>query len=139
MVLEGAIAGEAASPAGRAGESFPAIDALLGRLASGPETFVVDPAAAGLDWSVDNQVRGVPNRARIKCWSPKEGSLLVWFYKRSALPWSTDRFSYGGVLVGGGAVPAATIDGWLRYQIGGFHPEERPPAVRRSFPFDVPR
>jgi hypothetical protein len=122
----------------RVGGRFLAVEALLGRLASGPESFVVDPSAAGLDWSVENQVRGVPNRARVKCFSPKEDALLVWFYKRSALSWSRERFSYGGVLLDAKEVSPSTIDGWIRYQVGGFSPEERPPGMRRSFPFDLP-
>ncbi len=136
VVLKGAATPDAL--AARSGGGFPAVDALLEGVASAPETFVLDPGAAGIDWSVENRVRGLPNRARIKCWSPKEGTLLVWFYKRSALPWSVDRFSYGGVLVGRERVPPAAIDAWLRYQVGGFHPEQRPPGIRRSFPFDLP-
>ncbi|HKB16940.1 MAG TPA: hypothetical protein VKF62_12815 [Planctomycetota bacterium] len=136
MVLQGVETPRAF--AALSGGGFPAVESLLERITSAPETFVLDPGAAGIDWSVENRVRGVPNRARIKCWSPKEGTLLVWFYKRSALPWSVDRFSYGGVLVGRERLPIAAIDAWLRYQVGGFHPEQRPPGMRRSFPFDLP-
>jgi hypothetical protein len=118
--------------------ALPALGLILERLAARGEIFEFDPEASGLDFSCANEVRGIRNRARVKCWSPRPDRLLVWFYKRSALPWSRDRYSYGGALVEPGRLTEAEIDAWISYQVSGFHPEVRPSGLRRAFPFDLP-
>ena len=55
----------------------------------------------------------------------------AFFYKRSNLPWSRDRFSYGGVEFLPGRVTQAEVQSWVRWLTSGLDPEQRPERLRR--------
>jgi hypothetical protein len=81
---------------------------------------------------------GLPNRARMKIFSPKPGHTLVFFFKRSLVPYSRDRYSYGGLDLRVTSVQAQEIAVWLDFLASGFHPDKRPPNLRRAFPYEIP-
>ena len=117
----------------------PWIGEVARRIGSRPETIRCAPDRAGLDLAPENEVRGLPNRARLKVFVPKRSEVVFWFYKPSAVPFSVDRFSYGGLLFRGSPPDPSAIEAALDYLASGLHPEKRPPGMRRAFPYDLPR
>ncbi len=103
------------------------------------EAFEVDVGATGLEISActSHENRG-PQRARMKVFSRTEVQTLVFFYKRSLVPFSRDRYSYGGVELRNSPVETAEVANWLSFLSSGFHPEKRPASLRRAFPFEIP-
>jgi hypothetical protein len=88
--------------------------------------------------AMDKLPSGLPNRARIKIFSPRAGHTLVFFYKRSLVPYSRDRYSYGGVDLKDGELNPVDITEWLAFVSSGFHPDKRPAKLRRAFPYEIP-
>ena len=101
-----------------------------------PFELVTDPA--GLDLAPLE--RGKPGRCRLKLFRPREGKerLCAFFYKRSNLPWSRDRFSYGGVEFVPSHVTQAEVQRWIGWLASGLDPEKKPERLRRSFLYDIP-
>ena len=94
---------------------------------TGFETRAMDPLPSGL-----------ANRARIKIFSPRPGHTLVFFYKKSLVPYSRDRYSYGGIDLRTSEVDDAELTEWLAFISSGFHPDNRPANLRRAFPYEIP-
>jgi hypothetical protein len=103
-----------------------------------PEPFQIDPRAEGFDLAPLEDSE--PGRCRLKIFTPREGKerLCVFFYKRSNLAWSRDRFSYGGVEFRPEQATDEDVRSWRAWLLSGFDPERRPPRWRRAFLFDVP-
>ena len=101
--------------------------------------FEIATDAAGFEArATDRLSSGLPNRARIKIFSPRPGHSLVFFYKKSLVPYSRDRYSYGGVDLKDGELNPHDIAEWLAFVSSGFHPEKRPANLRRAFPYEIP-
>ena len=115
--------------------ALPVVEALVGSAVR----FVLDPDRAGIDLCVDNLVRDVPNRARIKVFAPQPGTVVVFLYKDSQVPFSADRFSYGALVARRAPPPPGNLRAAIGYAVSGLHPEHRPACVKRTFPFTVPR
>ncbi len=81
---------------------------------------------------------GLPNRARIKVFIHRPGHTLVFFYKRSLVPYSRDRYSYGGIDLRDSAISPQDIAEWITFVSSGFHPDKRPANLRRAFPYEIP-
>jgi hypothetical protein len=81
----------------------------------------------------------VPNRARIKVFAPQPGTVLVFLYKDSQVPFSSDRFSYGALVARRNPPTPTDLQAAIAYAVSGLHPEQRPACVKRTFPFSVPR
>jgi hypothetical protein len=95
--------------------------------------------ASGLDVIFCNEVHGLPNRARMKFFAlPGQGRMAVFFYKKSLLPHSADRFSYGCCMFPEGGAEEAGMRAWVEYGASGFDAGKRPPRWMRGVPFDVP-
>ena len=88
--------------------------------------------------ATDQLPSGLPNRARIKVFSPRPGHTLVFFFKKSLVPYSRDRYSYGGIDLKEGELDPSEIAEWLTFVSSGFHPEKRPSQLRRAFPYEIP-
>ncbi|MBI4164918.1 MAG: hypothetical protein HY508_04200 [Acidobacteria bacterium] len=103
------------------------------------DNFEISTDAVGLEArATDRLPSGLPNRGRIKIFSPRPGHTLIFFYKRSLVPYSRDRYSYGGVDLKDGELNPGDIAEWLAFVNSGFHPEKRPAHLRRAFPFEIP-
>lgn len=83
---------------------------------------------------------GVPNRCRMKLFRPRENRdrLCAFFYKRSNLGWSRDRFSYGAIEFLPENLTRDDAAAWLAWLQGGFDPEQRPARLRRAFLYSIP-
>ena len=122
----------------------PGADTVLQRLEERPEPFVLVPEGAGLEWGVANEIKGAPNRARLKLFVPAErpGLLVLLAYKVSQVEWSRDRYAYGvweiPIEDGPPVLDMETLDRWLDFQVSGFHPERRPETLVRQISYDIP-
>ena len=101
--------------------------------------FEIETSGAGLEVVARAPLpNGIPNRARMKVFSPKPGHTLVFFYKKSLVPYSRDRYSYGGIDLRTESVEPQEIASWLDFLTSGFHPDKRPEELRRAFPYEIP-
>jgi hypothetical protein len=117
---------------------FVDLNSLVAILADSPLPFLQDPDRAGVDCRCDTTVGGLANRARVKVFSPRPGTVVAFLYKDSIVPFSRDRFAYGALILKG-RVPTQEEGGaLLAYLESGFHPEFRPQSLKRAFPFTVP-
>jgi hypothetical protein len=121
------------------GEKDPRLLAFVDVLRLSPETFERDAARAGVDVLVRNEARGFRNRARMKAFLPSPHVFALFLYKDAQTPGSDDRFAYGAYVAKGGAPDPAILKACVAYAVSGLHPEKRPAALKRAFPFDVPR
>jgi len=103
------------------------------------QPFEIETSGVGLELVARAPLpNGLPNRARMKIFSPKPGHTLVFFFKKSLVPYSRDRYSYGGLDLRAPSVEAKEIAAWLDFLTSGFHPDKRPENLRRAFPYEIP-
>jgi len=120
-------------------ETHPLARAVCAVADASPEPFQIDTEAAGFEIRACAPLEGgLPNRARLKIFCPRPGHLLVFFYKKSLVPYSRDRYSYGGLDLRSPEVSEAEVAEWLAFLSSGFHPEKRPRNLRRAFPYEIP-
>jgi hypothetical protein len=120
-------------------EASPVVRAVSAAAEVSPEPFEVSVETAGFEVRACAFLpSGLPNRARMKIFSPRPGHTLVFFYKKSLVPYSRDRYSYGGIDLRAPEVDAAEVAEWLAFLSSGFHPEKRPANLRRAFPYEIP-
>jgi hypothetical protein len=120
-------------------ETNPIAGAVAAAVAACGDPFEIEASGAGLEVVARAPLpNGIPNRARMKIFSPKPGHTLVFFFKKSLVPYSRDRYSYGGLDLGTPSVEAQEIAAWLAFLTSGFHPDKRPDKMRRAFPYEIP-
>jgi hypothetical protein len=120
-----------------------AANAIAGAVSAAAEAsadpFEIETSGAGLEIVAQAPLpNGIPNRARLKIFSPKAGHTLVFFFKKSLVPYSRDRYSYGGLDLHAPSVEPPVIAAWLEFLTSGFHPDKRPENLRRAFPYEIP-
>jgi hypothetical protein len=118
----------------------PPFAAVIESIATSGDRFAIDPATSGLEIVPLNEVKGAPNRCRLKLFRPREERerLCAFFYKRSNLSFSHDRYAYGAVEFMPGAPAPDEVRGWLEWLVSGLDPGKRPAKLRRAFPYTVP-
>ncbi|HET9252482.1 MAG TPA: hypothetical protein VFP58_10245 [Candidatus Eisenbacteria bacterium] len=119
------------------------LDVIVQWLDVTPEPVRIEADRAGLEVSPGGEggeAAAAPRRCRLKVFRAREGKdrFCAFFYKRSNLPWSRDRFSYGGVEFLPGRVTQSEVQSWVRWLTSGLDPEQRPERLRRSFLYDIP-
>ena len=121
-------------------ERSPALARVLEVVESATERFEIEEGSAGLDVIPVDPAAQAPSRCRLKLFTPREGKerLCAFFYKRSNLAWSRDRFSYGGVEFRQDQLTEVAILSWLTWLCSGFDPERKPERLRRAFLYDIP-
>jgi hypothetical protein len=117
----------------------PIAGAVATAVQASAEPFEIETSGVGLEILARAPLpNGIPNRARMKIFSPKSGHTLVFFFKKSLVPYSRDRYSYGGLDLRGSSVEPEEIIAWLTFLSSGFHPDKRPEKLRRAFPYEIP-
>jgi hypothetical protein len=120
-------------------EANPIAQAVAAAAEASAHPFEIETGGAGLEVVAQEPLpNGIPNRARMKVFSPKPGHTLVFFFKKSLVPYSRDRYSYGGLDLRTPSVEAQEIATWLDFLTAGFHPDKRPEKLRRAFPYEIP-
>jgi hypothetical protein len=120
-------------------EANPVAGAVAAAVEASCEPFEIDAGGAGLEIVARAPLpNGIPNRARMKIFCPKPGHTLVFFFKKSLVPYSRDRYSYGGLDLRTPSADPGKIAAWLGFLVSGFHPDKRPENLRRAFPYEIP-
>ena len=120
-------------------EANPLAGAAAAAAEAAADPFEIETSGAGLEIVAHAPLpNGIPNRARMKIFSPQSSHTLVFFFKKSLVPYSRDRYSYGGLDVRGTSVEQKEIAAWLDFLTSGFHPDKRPEKLRRAFPYEIP-
>lgn len=120
-------------------ECSPVARAVCAAVETAVEPFEITTEGVGIEIRGSSFLpNGLPNRARIKIFSPTPGHTLVFFYKKSLVPYSRDRYSYGGIDLRTTEVAQAEVSEWLAFINSGLHPDKRPTNLRRAFPFEIP-
>jgi len=94
--------------------------------------------ASHLELAGVSPVGGLPNRTLMKIFPIGPRRFAAFFYKRSQIPFSRDRFAYGAVIVEEGKLDPVTVEGWFAWLATGFDPDRTPPNLKRAFAFTVP-
>ncbi|MFZ0962890.1 MAG: hypothetical protein WAO35_18650 [Terriglobia bacterium] len=120
-------------------EANPIAGAVAAAAGASADPFDIETSGAGLEIvALAPLPNGIPNRARMKIFSPKPGHTLVFFFKKSLVPYSRDRYSYGGLDLRALSAEPGEIAAWLAFLTSGFHPDKRPEKLRRAFPYEIP-
>jgi hypothetical protein len=120
-------------------EANPIVGAVAAAAEASADPFEMETSGAGLEIMARAPLpNGIPNRARMKIFSPKPGHTLVFFFKKSLVPYSRDRYSYGGLDLRASSVQPQEVAAWLDFLTSGFHPDKRPKDLRRAFPYEIP-
>lgn len=117
----------------------PAIARFVEALSMSDLRFEHDPDRAGIDLRCMRHPTGGTPRARVKLFTPRQGTTVAFVYKDSQVPHSTDRFAYGAMIVKNRLPADEDTVALMEYLASGLHPESRPNDFKRAFPFDVPR
>jgi len=118
----------------------PPFAAVIDAVARREDRFALGPSIAGLEIVPLNEVKGAPNRCRMKLFKPREERerLCAFFYKRSNMEFSRDRFSYGAVEFLPAELDPADVEGWLAWLASGLDPGLRPGKLKRAFQYTIP-
>jgi len=115
---------------------------LLDAITENQQPFSLRLESPGIEFQALAPVGTHPNRAVLKVFrideGPLEGRAAVFFYKKSRIPWSRDRHSYGVCLLPSSGPTPGEVEEWIQFAATGFHPDQRPSRLRQAFTFTVP-
>lgn len=120
---------------------FPALELLLWSLDQRNLEFELNECENGAEIHLKNQVQGNPNRAYLRIFFPMDSKCVLFFHKKSLVPFSRDRFSYGGVVIDErsksryGEFDAMS---WIDFLHSGLQPAKRPGTLKKSIPYSIP-
>jgi hypothetical protein len=120
------------------GVSSEPASAFLEAARNHPALFHLDRTPNGFELSCSSAISAAASRAFMKVCSVRELHTLVFFYKRSLLPFRRDRLSYGGMEWRDEHVSPEHARASLDFLAGGLAPACRPAWLRRSLPITVP-
>ena len=119
---------------------FPVLGSLFNRLEEEGE-LGARPCANGVEVRFLNDVQGIPNRGYLRIYFPLESKCVLFFHKKSAVPFSHDRYSYGGVVIDARSSQRFSeeqVQDWVRFLKSGLQPQLRPTTLKKSIPFTIP-
>jgi hypothetical protein len=104
------------------------------------EPFALDPHAQGLEFAPLHVATAAPGRCRMKLFRPREEKerLCAFFFKKSNVAGSRDRFSYGAVEFLPDRLRAEEIRAWIAWLASGLDPALRPGDLKRAFLYTIP-
>jgi len=120
---------------------FPALAAMFDAMASMNLEIEMRERKQGAEFRFLNSVKGMPNRGYLRIFFPTDSKCLLFFHKKSSVPYSHDRFSYGGIVIderSSGRFQEEDILEWIKFLFYGLQPKFRPKTLKKSFPYTVP-
>jgi hypothetical protein len=120
---------------------FPILDLLQRKLRETGCNVKLAPCQQGIEIQFHNEIKGLRNRANLRIFFPAETKCVLFFYKKSSIPFSRDRFSYGGIVMDArstGRFDEQDIHEWIEFLVGGLQPGSRPSSLKKSIPYTIP-
>ena len=121
-------------------EKFPILTALFTAMEQ-QGNVATRPCSNGIELRFLNEVHGLPNRGYLRIFFPAESKCVLFFHKKSTVPFSHDRFSYGGVVIDERSIQRFNdqdVIEWVLFLKGGLPPDLRPKTLKKSIPYTVP-
>jgi hypothetical protein len=119
---------------------FPVLTTLFSTMEE--EGFIAArPCLDGVEFRFLNDVHGLPNRGYLRVYFPNDSKCILFFHKKSTVPFSHDRFSYGGIVMDIRSTDRFNADDvkeWVLYLKSGLQPDRRPKALKKSIPYTIP-
>jgi len=99
------------------------------------DAYVIDPLHEGLEIAP-----AAAGRCRMKLFRPREEKerLCAFFFKKSNIAGSRDRFSYGAVEFLPDRLVPEDVRTWLDWLSSGLDPTRRPANLKRAFLYTIP-
>ena len=122
-------------------ERFPVVSRFLAVLDQAGSRMDMRTCEGGAEMQFRNEVNGMPNRACLRIYFPMESKCVLFFHKKSSIPFSRDRFSYGGVVIDARSTQRFTdedVREWTGFLLSGLSPASRPKTLKKSFPYTIP-
>lgn len=121
-------------------ERNPALRAVVDALRESDAVFGIDPNAGGLEIVPGEGCAPSAGRCRMKLFRPREERerLCAFFFKKSNIAGSRDRFSYGAVEFQPDRLADPEVRAWIQWLASGLDPELRPTNLRRAFLYTIP-
>jgi hypothetical protein len=120
----------------------PAFSVVMDVVREAEESYAIDPLAGGLEFAPADTPSFVSGqtRCRMKLFRPREEKerLCAFFFKKSNIQGSRDRFSYGAVEFLPEKLTPEEVRLWLRWLTSGLDPELRPTNLKRAFLYTIP-
>lgn len=122
-------------------DRYPVLERLFALIEARGLEMEFHACEAGLEFRFTNQINGLPNRGWLRIYFPSESKCLLFFHKKSSIPFSRDRFSYGGVVIDERSTSRfedADVEEWIGFLQGGLLPNTRPRSLKKSLAYTVP-
>jgi len=118
----------------------PAFASVVRAVSDAAEPFSLDPGAGGLEFASLHVATSSTSRCRMKLFRPREEKerLCAFFFKKSNIAGSRDRFSYGAVEFLPDRLGPDEIRSWIAWLASGLHPGLRPANLKRAFLYTIP-
>jgi hypothetical protein len=120
---------------------FPVLKIFFQMLEDRETKIEVYPTQGGLEIRFLNEVKEMPNRAYLRIFFPNDTKCVLFFHKKSSIPFSRDRFSYGGIVIdlrSAGRFDPTDVNEWIDFLVSGFQPSQRPKSIKKSLPYTIP-
>lgn len=121
-------------------DRFPVLSSLFQAIDQQGEV-VTRPCADGVELRFTNGIHGLPNRGFLRIYFPTESKCILFFHKKSTVPFSHDRFSYGGVVIDERSTHRFNdqdVNEWVSFLKSGLQPDLRPKSLKKSIPYTIP-
>ncbi|HSE43671.1 MAG TPA: hypothetical protein VLH08_23115 [Acidobacteriota bacterium] len=122
-------------------EKFPALELLLQITNQRGTEFDFHRCAQGAELHLKNKILDHENRGYLRVFFPSRSKCVLFFHKKSQVPFSRDRFSYGGVVIDEKSSSRYTIvdvEEWYEFLHSGLQPGKRPSTLKKSIPYTIP-
>jgi len=99
------------------------------------------PCVHGVELRFLNEVVGMPNRGYLRIHFPTPTKCVLFFHKKSSVPFSRERFSYGGIVIDERSLLRFDLedaDQWVQFLKNGLQPAQRPNSIKKSIPYNIP-
>lgn len=118
----------------------PAFASVVRAVSEAAEPFIIDPGAGGLEFASLHVATSAASRCRMKLFRPREEKdrLCAFFFKKSNIAGSRDRFSYGAVEFLPDRLGPEEIHTWIAWLASGLDPALRPVNLKRAFLYTIP-
>jgi hypothetical protein len=122
-------------------EKFPAVELMFHLISERTTDFDVQRCERGAEIHVKNKILGNENRGYLRIFFPSRSKCVLFFHKKSQVPFSRDRFSYGGLIIDEKSTSRYTVtdvEEWVEFLFSGFQPGKRPSTLKKSIPYTIP-